>query len=107
MCSHCNEKKTNKNINEINKRLAMEVKDYIKENWPQKNLKRLSFIGHSLGGVIIRAALPFLKEYQGIMYSFMTFSSPHLGCLNGSKLISTGKTNTLIFLFLISSKEYI
>ena len=37
--------------------LAQEVLDYIKSNSISSNLDRLSFIGHSLGGVIIRAAL--------------------------------------------------
>ena len=63
----------------------------IAEHCDAKKLGRLSFIGHSLGGVIIRAALPHLKEFSEYMYSFMTFSSPHLGFLyNSSKLINTG-----------------
>ena len=30
---------------------------------PGKVLGKLSFVGHSLGGVIIRASLPYLAEY--------------------------------------------
>ena len=51
---------------------------------------RLSFIGHSLGGLIIRAALPYLECYSSKMHLFMTFSSAHLGYMNSSKLIETG-----------------
>ena len=54
-------------------------------------LGRLSFIGHSLGGLIIRAALPLLEEFSEKMHLFMTFSSPHLGIIEGcSKLIRAG-----------------
>ena len=57
-------------------------------------LNRISFIGHSLGGLIIRAALPHLSEYQNNMYSFLTLSSPHLGYLyNTSSIIDTGINN--------------
>ena len=30
---------------------------------PGKILGKLSFIGHSLGGIIIRASLPYLAEF--------------------------------------------
>jgi len=50
----------------------------------------LSFIGHSLGGLIIRAALPYLDCYSSKMHLFMTFSSAHLGYMNSSRLIDTG-----------------
>jgi triacylglycerol esterase/lipase EstA (alpha/beta hydrolase family) len=52
---------------------------------------RISFIGHSLGGLILRAALPFLPEYADKMYTFITMGSPHLGYLyNSSTLIEAG-----------------
>jgi hypothetical protein len=41
-------------------RLAVEIKSYIIENFPNNTLGRLSFVGHSLGGLKIRAALPKL-----------------------------------------------
>lgn len=48
-------------------------------------------MGHSLGGVIIRAALPYLTEFSTKMHSFITFSSPHLGYMyNNSKIIDAG-----------------
>lgn len=52
---------------------------------------RLSFIGFSLGGVIIRAALPFLDDFSEKMHTFISLSSPHLGFLyNGNKIIDAG-----------------
>lgn len=54
-------------------------------------LLRISFIGHSLGGVIIRAALPYLEEFRDSMYTFLTLSTPHMGYLyNTSSLIDAG-----------------
>ena len=51
----------------------------------------MSFIGHSLGGLIIRAALPYLERYASKMHLFMTICSPHLGYMyHTSRLIDTG-----------------
>lgn len=44
----------------MGKRVAEEVRKYIHEWCPGRELGRLSFIGHSLGGVIIRSALTYL-----------------------------------------------
>jgi len=45
-----------------------------------------------MGGLIIRAALPYLKEYQHIMNSFISIGTPHIGCLsNNSLLIDAGR----------------
>lgn len=52
---------------------------------------RVSFIGHSLGGLIIRAALPYLKEYQDCFFTYMSLSTPHLGLVYGnSSLVDAG-----------------
>jgi alpha-beta hydrolase superfamily lysophospholipase len=51
----------------------------------------LTFIGHSLGGLIIRAALPLLDKYKDKMYGYMSLCSPHLGYMyKSSKLFTTG-----------------
>lgn len=42
-------------------------------------IKRINFVGFSLGGVIIRACLPFLVEYKHMFNLLITLSSPHLG----------------------------
>ncbi len=54
---------------------------------------RISFIGHSLGGIIIRAAFDYLKEYKSCMHTFITLSSPHLGVnYNDSHLVDAGNS---------------
>lgn len=74
-----NEDQTEGDILEMGVRLAEEVKNYIQQFCPITCLARISFIGHSLGGLIIRAALPHLEEYKDKFYSYISLSSPHLG----------------------------
>ena len=48
-------------------------------------------MGHSMGGLIIRAALPRLEKYKKNFHSLVTLSSPHLGyTYSNSKLIDVG-----------------
>ncbi|XP_018587479.2 protein FAM135B isoform X1 [Scleropages formosus] len=54
---------------------------------------RISFIGHSLGNVIIRSVLtrPRFRCYLCKLHTFLSLSGPHLGTLyNSSALVSTG-----------------
>ena len=90
LCSSYNENDTESSVYALGEKLAKEVNDHLKDNCVMQ-LGRLSFIGHSLGGLIIRAALPLLEEFSEKMHLFMTFSSPHLGIIEGcSKLIRAG-----------------
>jgi len=52
-----------------------------------------SFVGHSLGNIIIRSALtsPQLMHLLPKMYTFLSLSGPHLGALyNNSGLVNMG-----------------
>lgn len=54
-------------------------------------LKRLTFVGHSLGGIIIRQAVSHLSEYQQFFHGYVSLGTPHLGFLfNSSTLIDAG-----------------
>ena len=87
LCSEINENKTEGNIEDMGEMLSQEVINYIQEWCPEPTLAMISFIGHSLGGVIIRAALPFLFNYKNKMCTFVTISSPHLGYMYASNTI--------------------
>jgi pimeloyl-ACP methyl ester carboxylesterase len=90
LCSSYNEQDTDISIYILGERLSKEVKDYLKDN-KIITLGRISFIGHSLGGLIIRAALLHLEEFSDKMHLFLSLSSPHLGIIEGcSKLIRAG-----------------
>ena len=57
------------------------------------NVKRISFIGHSLGNLIIRATIsdPRFEKYRKLLYTYLSLSGPHLGTLfNTSGLVNTG-----------------
>ena len=91
LCSNSNEDSTEGDIGEMGVRLAQEVMNFISEWCPGKALGRLSFIGHSMGGLIIRAALPYLEYYSSKMHFYLTLSTPHLGYMyNSSKIIDAG-----------------
>lgn len=91
LCAQSNERDTDQDIFEMGKRLAEEVHQYVRESCPGSQLGRLTFIGHSLGGLIIRAALPLLEKYQDKFHGFLTLCSPHLGYMyKSSKLFTTG-----------------
>lgn len=90
MSSKINEEHTDKDLDFLGKNLAAEIKVYIKKRCIQ-SLNKITFICHSMGGVIARAALPYLKEYSSLMHSYISIGTPHLGCYaNQNKLIDAG-----------------
>lgn len=76
---------------EMGKRLSDEIRKYIKDWCPQGKLNRISFIGHSMGGLILRACFPHLDDMKEKFHTFLTLSTPHLGFLyHNSKMIDAG-----------------
>lgn len=89
-CSSSNEGDTGNSLEVMGERLSIEVFNYIEE-WVKGDLAKLSFIGHSIGGLIIRAALPHFGGLREKMHTYISLSSPHLGCLySNSMLIDLG-----------------
>ena len=89
--SAANQDDTGADVIQMGKKLATEVKSYIKEWNNGLIFKKISFIGHSIGGVIIRAALPNLEEFKDKFWFYISLSSPHLGYVfSDSTLIKTG-----------------
>ena len=86
--SQANEDMDGKTIGDMGRDLAQEVSKLCQM---YRNFSKISFIGHSLGGVIIRQALTHLKDIRPYCFSFLSLSSPHLGCRkNKSMLVSLG-----------------
>lgn len=87
-----NEDKTEKtDITEMGKNLASEVLDYLdalSEEDASFQLGRITFVCHSLGGLISRAALPHLSMLKDKMYGFFSISVPHLGAIGHQKPIT-------------------
>lgn len=81
LCAESNEHNTESDIEAMGAKLAAEVQAFIQEFVAaQQKVTRLSFVSHSIGGLLVRAALPLLEEEFGRMFfSFISLSTPHLG----------------------------
>ena len=91
MHSGANEGKTDGDLGQMGLRMSQEIFSFIQDNCPDDKLAKISFIGYSLGGVIIRAALPYLHNLRDKFESYVSLCSPHLGYLyKKGKLFSTG-----------------
>lgn len=91
LSSTCNENESDNSIDDQGLNLANEIINYIENYFELDEIKRISFIGHSLGGIIIRASLPYLDQLKDKFYTYMSLSSPHLGYLYSPKfLVSAG-----------------
>jgi len=82
----------------MGERLADEIQNYVTRNCPalgnaNPNYGRISFIGHSIGSIIIRAAIStqIFHPFRPKLHTFITLNSSHCGnkYLN-STLISSG-----------------
>ena len=80
LLSSANAKNSYLDIQTMGQRLATEIDQSIKQHGIQR-VHRISFISHSLGGLIVRAALtcPELLPFQDKMHFFVSLSTPHLG----------------------------
>ena len=74
--SSSTENKSNKSIATLGKLLAGEVKEFIAgSSFP---ITEISFVCHSMGGLVARCALKDLDKYKSLFSSFTTFGTPHL-----------------------------
>jgi len=93
LISRANEKeKTEGDIRDMGRRLAAEVDVFIKLHCGSENPERISFVTHSLGGIIARAALvePALEPYIKNFWTFVSLAVCHAGHLFGTALIRNG-----------------
>ena len=94
LMSSANENDTYDDIQIMTNKLVDEILDYIRNSYFSKtHPKRISFIGHSLGGLLIRSAITSesLKHLRPRFHTFVSFCSPHLGTvLNSSAIVNTG-----------------
>lgn len=91
LMSSANHSTTFDSIDVMVKHLIDEIDSYI--DIYHLRVKRLSFVGHSLGNLIIRATVAHerFKPYRKLLYTYLSLSGPHLGTLyNTSGLVNTG-----------------
>ena len=75
----------------MGEKLAKEITEYIEEWCPTNALGRISFIGHSMGGLIIRASLKHLTDLKEKVHLYISLSTPHLGYMyNSNRIVDAG-----------------
>ncbi|KAL3002811.1 hypothetical protein AAZX31_08G074700 [Glycine max] len=92
LMSQANEDKTSGDFREMGFRLAQEVILFLKKKMDKAsrngNLKdiKLSFVGHSIGNLIIRTALTesVMEPYLRYLHTYVSISGPHLGYMYSS-----------------------
>lgn len=94
-----NHKKTNKSLKFLSKQFAEEFNNIMinsmlngKYSNKLENIK-IIFVGHSLGGLIIRNSLKYLSNYKDKLYAYISLNTPHLGCSGSKFLVKTGESN--------------
>uniref|UniRef100_A0A8C0HE15 Family with sequence similarity 135 member A n=1 Tax=Chelonoidis abingdonii TaxID=106734 RepID=A0A8C0HE15_CHEAB len=91
LMSERNQNDTFADFDSMTDRLLDEIIQYIQIY--NLTISKISFIGHSLGNLIIRSVLtrPRFKYYLNKLHTFLSLSGPHLGTLyNSSALVNTG-----------------
>ncbi|XP_066215187.1 protein FAM135A isoform X6 [Saccopteryx leptura] len=91
LMSERNQNDTFADFDSMTDRLLDEIIQYIQIY--NLTVSKISFIGHSLGNLIIRSVLtrPRFKYYLNKLHTFLSLSGPHLGTLyNSSALVNTG-----------------
>ena len=81
LSSESNEENSDLDLVTMGFKLANEIKGFANENCPGSQLGRISFIGHSLGGLIIRSSFAHLEDYFPKFHGFLSLCTPHLGCI--------------------------
>ncbi|XP_061693284.1 protein FAM135A isoform X2 [Syngnathoides biaculeatus] len=91
LMSERNQNDTFADFESMTDRLLDEIVQYIQIY--NLTLSKISFVGHSLGNLIVRSVLtrPRFKCYLSRLHTFLSLSGPHLGTLyNSSALVNTG-----------------
>ncbi|MED6118805.1 hypothetical protein PIB30_006301 [Stylosanthes scabra] len=92
LMSEANEDKTSGDFREMGSRLAHEVITFVKKKMDKVSRNailtdiKLSFVGHSIGNLIIRAALAesIMEPYLMYLNTYVSISGPHLGYMYSS-----------------------
>ncbi|XP_050377066.1 uncharacterized protein LOC126794399 isoform X2 [Argentina anserina] len=92
LMSEANEDKTSSDFREMGQRLAQEVITFLKKKMDKASRSgnlvdiKLSFVGHSIGNVIIRTALTevMMEPFLRYLHVYVSISGPHLGYLYSS-----------------------
>ncbi|MEW5300024.1 MAG: hypothetical protein WDW36_002987 [Sanguina aurantia] len=90
--SKANENRMQDSLQVMGQRLALELAEFLAPLSPPTSARavtRLSFVGHSIGNLILRSALlhPGLAPHLPSLYLYISISGPHLGTLYTSNAV--------------------
>jgi hypothetical protein len=87
LISNSNEGETLDDLNKQGHRLAKEVIDFINDQ--NLNVDHISFVCHSLGGIVARIAITssLFDSYREKFFEFITYGTPHLSLINLSHTV--------------------
>ncbi|GLC77336.1 hypothetical protein PLESTF_001921500 [Pleodorina starrii] len=93
--SKTNEGNTHDSLQEMGKRLAAEMAEFLApfSRSTRRPLKKITLVGHSIGNLILRAALtqPEFAPFKPLLWLYISVCGPHLGFLYGSNaVVDTG-----------------
>ena len=90
--------KSRLSIKTSGQKVAYEIIETLERDYDDLDeIGKISFVWHSLGGLIARAAFPHLQEFHCKFYSYWSLGSPHLGIHNAQAHITIGAIFTEIF----------
>mmetsp|Transcript_5734 Transcript_5734/g.4927 ORF Transcript_5734/g.4927 Transcript_5734/m.4927 type:complete len:212 (-) Transcript_5734:30-665(-) len=70
--------------------VAQEILTQLDKKYNSSDIGKISFICHSMGGIVARAACPYLEEYHDKFYGYLSMATPHLGIMNAHTHIQVG-----------------
>ncbi|KAG2493863.1 hypothetical protein HYH03_008079 [Edaphochlamys debaryana] len=93
--SKTNEGNTHDSLQDMGRRLAVEMAEFLAPfaRSTRRPLRKISLVGHSIGNLILRAALtqPEFEPYKHLLWLYVSVSGPHLGFLYGTNaVVDTG-----------------
>ncbi|GIL64123.1 hypothetical protein Vafri_18075 [Volvox africanus] len=93
--SKTNEGNTHDSLQEMGKRLAIEMAEFLAPfaRSTRRPLRKITLVGHSIGNLILRAALtqPEFAPYKSLLWLYISVCGPHLGFLYGTNaVVDTG-----------------
>jgi len=91
LMSEINQMDTFLSFEDMTKKLVSEIVYYVKSS--DINIGKISFIGHSLGCILIRSAIqkPEIANFSSKFHTYLSLSGPHLGTMyNNSNLVNAG-----------------
>jgi hypothetical protein len=91
LMSEINQLDTFQSFEDMTRKLVNEIMYHVKTCY--LNIGKISFIGHSLGCILIRSAIqkPELANFSSKFHTFLSLSGPHIGTMyNNSGLVNAG-----------------